>query len=350
MKKIIIMFLLLIKINAVSASAFIVMDTDNNRVLKGSNIHSPHLIASTTKIMTALVVLNNTDIKNIVKINKEVLKSYGSGIYVEVGELISVEDLLYGLMLRSGNDAAIALADYVGGSMEGFSMLMNDTAKNIGMKNTNFINSHGLENNNREGNISTAYDMALLSSYAVKNEAYKKITSTKKYTAKTNKKTYLWQNKNKLLNSYKYTTGGKTGFTELARRTLVTTASKNNVNLTAVTFKDANDFKTHESMYNEIFNNYKNYRLFKKGKIETDISETYIDNNINLTLSKSEFNRIKLELDYHKKNVTNIIGNLTVSLDGQTLITEPVIKKIEIKKEESLIKKIFRKLGFKWST
>ena len=123
--------------------------------------------------MTALVVINNTDIKNIIKINEEVLKSYGSGIYVKVGERISIEDLLYGLMLRSGNDAAIALADYIGGSMEGFSLMMNDTAKAIGMKNTNFINSHGLEDKN-EGNMSTAYDMALLSSYANQNDIYKK--------------------------------------------------------------------------------------------------------------------------------------------------------------------------------
>ena len=155
-------------------------------------------------------------------------------------------------MLRSGNDAAAELAYQVGGSMEGFSLLMNNLAKDIGMKNTNFINSSGLEDG-ENANVSTVYDMALLSSYAIKNKDYREIVGTKKITVKTNFKTYIWHNKNKLLTSYEYCIGGKTGFTKRARRTLVTNASKDNVNLTVVTFNDGNDFEDHKDLYEKYF-------------------------------------------------------------------------------------------------
>ena len=155
MKKIIITLLIAAIFLPLSTHAsVIVMDADSSRVLYGKNEHEKRLIASTTKIMTSMVVLNNANINDIITINQSVLKSYGSGIYVEVGEKISVENLSYGLMLRSGNDAGIALSDYVGGSEEGFATLMNNLAKSIGMKNTNFINATGLENDKGEGNTS----------------------------------------------------------------------------------------------------------------------------------------------------------------------------------------------------
>ena len=227
----------------------VVMDMDSKRVLSGSAENETKLIASTTKILTAMVVINNTDIKNIVTVDENVLKSFGSGIYIEIGEKISVEDLLYGLLLRSGNDAAIALACYVGGSMEGFSILMNSLASSIGMTNSNFINASGLENEKGDGNTSTAKDMAILMSYAMQNDIFRRITSTKHHIVKTNYKTYDWYNKNKLLSMYKYTTGGKTGFTKKAYRTLVTSASKDNKNLVVVTLDEANDFDKHKYLY-----------------------------------------------------------------------------------------------------
>ncbi len=349
MKKIIIFILLLfpIKVCAISASAYIVMDTDNNRVLEGTNIHTPYLIASTTKIMTAMVVLNNTDIKKEVTIGEEVLKSYGSGIYVEIGERISIEALLYGLMLRSGNDAAIALAYEVGGSMEGFASLMNQTAKSLNMKNTTFLNNHGLEENNKEGNKSSVYDMGILSGYAIHNEVYQKISSTKKYIVKTNYKTYLWHNKNRLLNEYEFCTGGKTGFTELARRTLVTNASKDNINLTVVTFKDGNDFKDHQDLYNKYFTDYKSYKLLKKGRIKTKYQKTYLKEDIYMTLNKNEYQKIETKINYYDKNVTNIIGEVEVSLNGKIYSREKIYLKQDEEKEPSLTfwEKLKRKFG-----
>ena len=138
-----------LKVNAISASSYIVMDTDNNRVLEGSNINKRSLIASITKIMTSMVVIDMTNVNKTVTIGDEVLKSFGSGIYVSVGEKISVINLLYGLMLRSGNDAAIALAYYTAGNMDNFAYLMNNKAKDIGMNNTTFVNSSGLEDGSK---------------------------------------------------------------------------------------------------------------------------------------------------------------------------------------------------------
>ncbi|MDD4406920.1 MAG: D-alanyl-D-alanine carboxypeptidase [Bacilli bacterium] len=347
MKKIILLFILLfpLNVNAISAAAYIVMDSDNNRVLEGSNINTPYLIASITKIMTAMVVLNNADIKKEIMINDEVLKSYGSGIYIEVGEKLLIENLLYGLMLRSGNDAAIALAHEVGGSMDGFVLLMNETAKIIGMNNTTFLNNHGLEENNKMGNTSTAYDMGLLSSYAINNPQYKKISSTKKMIVKTNYKTYVWHNKNKLLKFYEYCTGGKTGYTVLAKRTLVTNASKDNMNLTIVTFKDGNDFLDHRDLYEKTFKNYKNYKILKKGLINTKIDNTYIEKDINITLTNNEYKKIEIDYIYNKKNVTNIAGEIEIKLNNKTIKKENIFIKEQSNSKLNFFQKILKKLG-----
>lgn len=350
MKKIIILLIILIPINvkAISASSYIVMDTDTTRVLEGTNIHKKSLIASITKIMTTMVVINNTENLNIKKeMPEEILKSYGSGIYISVKEKLTTKELLYGLMLRSGNDAAIALAVLTAGSMEGFSKLMNETANSLNMNDSNFINSHGLEEKDK-ANISTAYDMALLSSYAIKNNIYKEITRTKEITVKSDIKTYLWHNKNRLLKEYKYCTGGKTGFTEKARRTLVTNASKNNVNLTVVTFNDGNDFNDHKELYEKYFKKLKNYKIVKKGKIKTNIDNTYIEESFNMSLTKEERKNIKVNINYYDTNVTNIIGNLTVTLNSKEYFKTNIIKKENVKPKETFFQKLKRKILNLW--
>ena len=329
---------------ALSASSVTVMDMDNNRVLYSYNQNESRLIASITKIMTSLVTLNNADIKKMVTIDQSVLKSHGSGIYVEVGEEISLENLLYGLMLRSGNDAAIQIANTVGGSMEGFVDLMNETAENIGMKKTTFVNSSGLENNDGIGNMSTSYDMALLMSEAMKNETFKTIVSTKKHTVKTNYKTYIWYNKNKLLNTYEYCTGGKTGFTEKARRTLVTTATKDNMNLVIVTLNDPNDFSDHKTLYEEYFKKYKSYKVLDKDKEKFENKNYYIKNNRNITLTNDEYKKINKEITLYKNNVSDIVGVITVKLNNEIMAKEYIyekVKKENSKEKLSLWDKIF---------
>lgn len=342
MKKYIILLIIILFPLRVNATSTTLMDMDTNRVLYNSNGNDVRLIASISKIMTAIVTINNYDISNVIKIDESVLKSYGSGIYVEVGEEISVENLLYGLMLRSGNDAAIQIANTVGGSMENFVKMMNDTAKSIGMKNTNFINSSGLENDKGEGNTSTSYDMALLMSYAMKNEVFKKIVSTQKKVVKTNYKTYVWYNKNKLLKNYKFCTGGKTGFTEKARRTLVTTASKDNMNFVVVTLNDPNDFSDHLNLYEEYFKKYKSYKVLdSKDKFSNE--KYYIKNDKYVALTQDEFKSIKKEVVYYDNNVSDIVGYVLVKIDDKVLVKEYIYEKKEVvkkKKKMSFIEKI----------
>ena len=342
MKKYIILLIIILFPLRVNATSTTLMDMDTNRVLYNSNGNDVRLIASISKIMTAIVTINNYDISNVIKIDESVLKSYGSGIYVEVGEEISVENLLCGLMLRSGNDAAIQIANTVGGSMENFVKMMNDTAKSIGMKNTNFINSSGLENDKGEGNTSTSYDMALLMSYAMKNEVFKKIVSTQKKVVKTNYKTYVWYNKNKLLKNYKFCTGGKTGFTEKARRTLVTTASKDNMNFVVVTLNDPNDFSDHLNLYEEYFKKYKSYKVLdSKDKFSNE--KYYIKNDKYVALTQDEFKSIKKEVVYYDNNVSDIVGFINIKLNDKLLAKEYIYEKKETvkkKKKMSFIEKL----------
>lgn len=351
MKKVLLFSLLFfIGINITYAStstaySYILMDMDTGRVIESKNKDTPMLIASITKIMTCILAIENGNLNEIVKVDDSILKSYGSGIYISVGEEIKLIDLLYGLMLRSGNDAALMISTYISGSEEEFVNLMNKKAKEIGMKNTIFYNSSGLDNTTR-GNLSTTYDMALLTKYAMKNETYQQIVKTKKHTVKTNLKTYIWHNKNKLL-SYDYITGGKTGYTEKAKRTLVSTASKNNINLIVVTIKDSDDWNTHKSLYEKIFNNYINFKVLNKNnfKVEKDsyYDNLYIKDDVYITLKQDEtydlINHIKLEKKDNYQDGDRV-GTSYIYLDD-TLINEiPIYAKKTNKKKISLLDKI----------
>ena len=294
--------------------------------------------------MTCILAIENANIEDIVKVDESVLKSYGSGIYISVGEEIKLIDLLYGLMLRSGNDAAIMISTYVSGSEEEFTKLMNKKAKELGMKNTIFYNASGLDTATI-GNKSTAYDMAILTSYAMKNDIYKEIVKTKKYVVKTNLKTYVWHNKNKLL-SYDYITGGKTGYTERAKRTLVSTATKNNMNLVVVTISDSDDWNTHKSLYEYAFNNYKSLKILNKKnfKVLNDkyYDKLYIKNDAYLTLKKGEskslISYIKLEKKKNYKDGDRV-GINEIYL-GDTLVhTEDIYAK-RIGKKDNLFTRI----------
>lgn len=322
MKKIILLFFILLIPRNVSAS-MCVMDTNTSRLLYGSGEKEEKLIASTTKIMTSLVVIANVDnLDEEIEVTDDVLKSFGSGIYIEVGEHISVRNLLYGLMLRSGNDAAIMLAKHVGGSMEGFVLLMNEYAASLGMKNTKFINAHGLEENDGSGNTSTCYDMALLMSHATHNKTLMEIMGSKHHSVQTDYKYYDWYNKNKLLSDYKYTTGGKTGYTKKAYRTLVTSASKDNKNLAVVTLDEADDFEKHQNKYEEYFKKYKlvniidSKHFLKKEKL-------YVKDDFDMLLLDSEIKKVKVSVNY-TNDAINRVGYVTVSLDGKEYYRENI--------------------------
>ncbi len=345
MKKIILFLVVLlipIKIQAISASSIIAMDLDTGRVLYGYNIDEERLIASTTKIMTALIAIEKGDLDEVIKVSDVINKAYGSAIYIEVGEEITLKDLIYGLMLRSGNDAALAIAEAVAGSKEEFVYLMNGYASNLGMKHTKFYNPHGLEEDNGVGNTSSVYDMALLTKYAMENPTFREIFKAKEHTVKTNFKTYVWHNKNKLL-SLDYITGGKTGFTEKARRTLVTTGSKDNINLVVVTLNDPNDWGDHKEVYNNIFNSYKSYQILNKDnfKIKEDDyyknDTLYINNDYYLTLTKKEIDSVSIEYSLTKNSDygdNSLVGYALVKINNKIYHKEPIYVKKEVKVEK----------------
>ena len=336
MKKFIFIVLLTIfplKVVALSASNSIVMDLNSGRILHENNINDQRLIASITKIMTCIVTIETADLNEEIEVGEEILKTYGSAIYIEVGEKLTLKDLLYGLMLRSGNDAAVVIAKNVAGSMENFALLMNEMANKIGMKNSYFYNAHGLEEDGEIGNLSTAYDMALLTKYAMENKIFREIFGTKKYTVKTNYKTYSWTNKNKLLHNYEYITGGKTGFTEKARRTLVTTASSNNIDLVIVTLNDPNDFLDHKNLYEEIFRNYEAVKVLDKNNFEIKEDtiykndELYILKDVYIPVTKDE--KKNIEIKYKLYNNKNYLDNDKVGV-AEIYIKDSLIDEVNI--------------------
>lgn len=343
------MLILVMPINvfglSLSCRSCVLMDSDSGRVLYEKDKDNPRLIASITKIMTAILAIESDRLEEEVTVGEEVLTMYGSNIYIELGEKMKLLDMVYGLMLRSGNDAAIVIAYFIGGSEENFVKMMNDKAKEIGMTNTVFNNPHGLDEVTQ--NKSTAYDMALLSSYASHNDTYMKIVGTKKYSVQTDKKSYLWYNRNKLLGSYSYATGGKTGYTPSAGRTLVTNASHNNLNLTAVTLNDGNEYISHETMYNYGFENYKNYVILDKNKFKVDNAyypnQIYIKESFKYPLTEVEKENVKVlvkltKLD--KINNNDEVGIVIVKLAGQEIYSEKVYVRVN-KEKKNFFQKIW---------
>ena len=360
MKKVILLLLLLIplKINAIETSArsAILMDIDSNRVLYEKNIHEIKSVASISKIMTATVAIESGKLDDKVIVGDEINDAYGSGIYIKVGEELTLRDLLYGLMLRSGNDAALAIAKYVGGDVDTFVKMMNDKAKELKMTNTTFNNPSGLDQ--EKGNYSTAYDMAILTSYAMKLDEYRTITSTKKYTLTTNKNTYSWINKNKLLSMYKYTTGGKTGFTEIAKRTLVTTASRDNLNLVVVTLNDGNDWMDHQSLFEYGFNNFTNINILKEGKLNIynekyySDYELYIKNDYSYLLQNSEEESLLMKYVLEKKRKINNydkVGVIEIYLGDKIIHKEDIyVRILKNQRKKSFIEKLKEWIGSLW--
>lgn len=351
MKKILLFLSLFIPIGVgaidTSARSAILMDIDSNRILYEENINEIRSVASISKIMTALLAIESGKLDEVVVVGNEIEKSYGSGIYIKVGEKLTLRDLVYGLMLRSGNDAALAISKYVGGTVEDFVKMMNEKANEIGMNNTTFNNPSGLDQD--KGNYSTAYDMAILTSYAMKNEEYKKITGTKKYTLKTNMNTYSWINKNKLLSIYKYTTGGKTGFTEIAKRTLVSTASKDNTNLVVVTLNDGNDWQDHQNLFEYGFSNYSNLKILKKGNITIynddyyEDYQLYVKNDFSYLMGANEKNNLIFKYELEKnRNIKNDdkIGVLKIYLGDKKIHEEEIFVKIVNNNKKSFFQKI----------
>lgn len=239
----------------ISASSAVVMDADSGRVLYEHNAHEKRLIASITKLMTALVALESGHKETeLVTIRPEWTGIEGSSIYLQVDEQVTLETLLYGMLLRSGNDAAMAVAGHCGGTVEAFVQKMNEKASQIGMTNSCFANPSGL---NDDAHYSSAYDMALLGRACLQNDQLAKIASTKNITIGTR----TFTNHNKLLWRYDGCIGLKTGYTEKAGRTLVTAARRDGMTLICVTLNAPNDWADHTLLYDTCFARYKSTEL-----------------------------------------------------------------------------------------
>ena len=249
-----------VKAVGTSAAAAILVDADSGRVLYEQNADARMLIASTTKIMTALVAIREGNLSDVVTVKLEATLTEGSSMYLKEGEKLTLETLLYGLMLCSGNDAAVVIADHVGGRQADFAQLMNKTARELGMEATSFANPNGLD---AEDHYSTARDMAKLACAAVRNETLLRIASTQSVTIGGRTMT----NHNKLLRYVDGCLGLKTGYTRAAGRTLVSCAERNGQRLVAVTLQDGNDWADHEALYDYGFSAYPAHRAAVLGQM-----------------------------------------------------------------------------------
>lgn len=252
-------------VRAISAQCAIVLDASTGRVLYEKNADKQSLIASTTKIMTALVICEQCNVLDRVRIPKEAVGIEGSSMYLQEGEILAVQELLYGLMLHSGNDAATALAIYCGGTLEGFAELMNDKAHALGLKGTHFTNPHGLDS---PGHYSTARDLAVLTAYAMQNPVFNQTVSTKTVTVGNRS----LRNHNKLLWQIPGAEGVKTGYTKAAGRILVSSTIRDGRRLVAVTINAPDDWKDHSTLIEKGFQDYCVTQLITPGQCMGTVS------------------------------------------------------------------------------
>ena len=284
-------------------NSYVVMEQKTNTIIEGSNYYKTQSVASISKIMTCIIALEHLNLEEKVYIDECVDKAYGSAVYLKKGTYISNKDLLYGLMLRSGNDCALMISKSVSNNLDSFIDLMNKKAIEIGMKYTTFVNPHGLDEIDG-GNISCSYDMALLQNYALNNLMYRKITSSTNYKSENYG---VWVNKNKLLNKYSNCISGKTGYTKLAKRTLVTSAKNDNLELTIVTLNCGGDFAYHKQLYEKHFNIYDSKLILKEGKIKILDYVILIDKDVYYFAKKEDLENSKLYIETDKeKEICNI--------------------------------------------
>ncbi len=233
-------------------SAYCVIDTDGNTVLDQENMHQKLEMASTTKIMTAIIVLENIPLEFTVRINRASTNVEGSSMYLKENDVYTVEDLLYGLMLVSGNDAAVALAYAVGGTVNNFVKMMNEKAIELGLKNTSFQNPHGLHH---KEHYTTAYDLARLCAYAMKNDEFTRIVSShsKKIIERRSGQVKIINNKNKFLDNFEGADGIKIGYTTNSGRCLCASATRNGKRLICVILNHRDWFEKAEYLLNKQF-------------------------------------------------------------------------------------------------
>lgn len=278
---------------SVSAQAAAVIECGTNTVLYAKNEHEKLPMASTTKVMTAIIAIECGNPDEVFAVCDEAYGVEGSSIYLLKNERISLRDLLYGLMLRSGNDAAVAIAHKIGGSTEGFVDLMNDKAHEIGAYDTHFANPNGLPS---DEHYTTAYDLALICSYAMKNEIFRTIVGTQYYTADSGDVHRTMMNKNKLLTQYDGANGIKTGYTKAAGKCLTFSAEREGMSIVGVVLNCPDMFPDSMKIMDRCFSEYSLYTVVRKGTpvLRTDVYNSDVQtvlvtaNDIKVPVKKSE--------------------------------------------------------------
>jgi D-alanyl-D-alanine carboxypeptidase len=310
-----------------AGSAWAVIDAETGRLLEGSNENVLLPIASLTKIWTALTCIESGTPPGDIVITPTAASAEGSSLYMKQGTKMHSDSLLYGLMLRSGNDAATALAEYTGGSVEGFVDLMNTKAIYYGLDDTVFTNPSGLHD---EKHLSTAYETALMMHFAMENEKFKTIATTKNHKYQRDGENFNWRNKHRLLHSDPEVIAGKTGFTKAAGRTLVTYYERSGKKIIVVTLNDGNDWNTHRHLATKIFSEYKLETIAKKGRYSLIPGvEMELKSPVRLLLKKGEKNMLTRLVQIPRNLEDNKSGVLTVSFDNNPLLT----KKVNISRE-----------------
>ncbi len=303
----------------ISAKAAALIDVTSGRLLYSLNGDTPMRIASLTKIMTAIVAIEHGRLEDTVKVSARAASREGSSIYLRAGDEVSLETLLYGLMLRSGNDAATAIAEHVGGSEEGFVFLMNRKAEEIGLAYTQFRNPHGLD---QDGHYSTANDLAKLTAYALKNPVFRQIVATKVKTAPNpnGEWDYRFVNKNKMLFEYEGADGVKTGYTKLASRCLVSSATRNGQQLAAVTLNDGNDWSDHRKLLDYGFARFPLQEVVAAGQRVADLPYAAVS-SFRYPFAEGEREKLRVFLSTYPPESTDyrlgFRGRLIFELDGR---------------------------------
>ena len=282
-------------LSSINSRAYVVIDRNTNLVLVGKNENQKRKMASTTKIMTAIIIIENCNLNETTEISKKSAGTGGSRLGLKLGDKITIRDLLYGLMLCSGNDCAVALAEYSSGSVEEFAKKMNQKAIDLGLTNTHFVTPHGLDS---DEHYTTAYELAILSNYALKNKTFAKIVGTKNYTVTINGYSKTLTNTNELLGNLNGVYGIKTGFTNGANRCLVTACKRNNIDIICVVLgADTKNLRTKDSI-NLIEYSFKNFEQINIKEIITNEFEVWKKENLsNFSIKKGTLETLILELD-----------------------------------------------------
>lgn len=320
--------------SAEGASAEIVTEVYSGRVLYGNNIDEVKPMASTTKILTAIIVIEDCDLEQIVRVPHEAAMTEGSSVYLKEGEELTVRDLLYGLMLRSGNDCAATLAMAHSGSIKAFAEVMNARAQKIGALNSHFENPSGLPNDNH---YTTAHDLALIAAYALKNDTFAQIVSTKYYAERG------WKNKNKMLYNYEGANGVKTGYTIKAGRCLVTAAKRDGMWLICVVLNCRDMYGVTAALLDDAFATYSYKRIFGgcADEIPSDVKGKNIavgtDAEFYYPLREEELSLIRTEKNLPREKALpvaegEIIGNIKIYFANQLIFSENLCSIIGVDK------------------